>query len=182
MGKCSIFGVNLDFTPSDKQQNVLQVEDYKEIDFDIYQCTINGEHIIAEKIGVYNDFPVIQFKTTINNTIYDCEAILTKNSDVKFFLNENALRFYREIIPSVKPVIVTEKAEQIIPKNTIYEKELTDTANELLKQYEENATKIYKNKIEEYKKNKQKIINELRQYFETKTDDVKGQFGEQFME
>ena len=47
--------------------NIIQVESYDEIFFDVYEFEINGNKHIAEKIGVYSEDPVVSVPVVEGN-------------------------------------------------------------------------------------------------------------------
>ena len=112
MGKYSIFGVNLEPKETHNKKNVIKVTGKKEIFFDVFECKLNGQKIVVEKVGEYSGLPVVNFELKIDNSIYSCEAMLVEGNQSDLFLNEETLKLTKKI-PTTKeaPVqnIITEK-------------------------------------------------------------------------
>lgn len=159
MYNCSIFGVEIQSKTTNNQHNVIKVTNKKEIFYDVFECILNGEKIIVEKIDEYNGLPVVSFELKIKNKIYNCEAVLVQENQSGLFLNGKTLKFVKKIEqPSVKKVI-TEEVEKVIPVNTVYEDKVRDVSEKIIKESEEKAQKLYDNRIKDYKKQKQLITN-----------------------
>ena len=85
MGKYSIFGVNLKPKETRNKQNVIKVTSKEEIFFDVFECKINGEKIVVEKVAEYNGLPVVKFELKIDDSFYLCEAMLVEDNQSDLF-------------------------------------------------------------------------------------------------
>ena len=58
--------------------NIIQVESFDEVFFDVYEFEINGNKYIAEKIGDYSDDPVVSVPIVEGNNKLEAPFILRK--------------------------------------------------------------------------------------------------------
>ncbi len=60
--------VNTTLTCSD--YNIIQVENFDEVFFDVYSFEINGSQVVAEKVGDHNGSPIISVPSLSKTALY----------------------------------------------------------------------------------------------------------------
>jgi hypothetical protein len=103
--------------------NIIQVESYDEIFFDVYEFEINGNKHIAEKIGVYSEDPVVSVPVVEGNNKLEAPFILRRGK-FEVYYNPSNSKFLETITEEVGsdielPVIEEEIEEElvVIPEN-----------------------------------------------------------------
>ena len=182
MSKWSIFDVPLTPKFTEDSRNVLKVNSKKEIFFDVFECTFNGENIIVEKIGEEDGLPIVKFETIRDSTKLSCEAILVVGNECELFLNENNLQFIKNIKKPIVKNIIQEKVEKVIPVDTVYESKVKNLSEKIIAESEEKANKLYDSKLQEYKSRKQEITQQAEQYLNDKSESIKRELNEQFID
>ena len=182
MSQWSVFGVDITPKFTDDNKNVLKVTSKKEIFFDVYECMYNDKNIIVEKVGTSDGLPIVSFEAIKNNKKYKCEALLVESGESELFLNENHLQFLKSIQKTPVKTIIEEKVKKVIPSNTIYEDKVRDVSEKIIKESQEKAQKLYDNKLEEYKKQKQLIAKQAEEYLNEKSESIRQELYEQYID
>lgn len=161
--------------------NIIQVENFDEVFFDVYEFEINGNKYIAEKIGDYSDDPVVSVPIVEGNNKLEAPFILRKGV-FEVYYNPSNSRFLETIteeestdteIPLIKEeveeelVVIPEKKDQILEEINIAKQQAIDTAQQekerLLKEAVDEIK--VKNELikEEVESIKQDLINDFYQ-------------------
>ena len=184
MKKWSIFGVNVTpkFTKEDK--NILKVNNKKEIFFDVFECKFNGEDIIIEQVGETDGLPIVRFETIKDKTKLVCEAILVEDNECGLIINEDNLEFVKNIETSPVKTLIQEEIEKTlpVPVNTVYEDKVKDISKKIIAESEEKAHELYEIKLQQYKDKKQKIADQAEKYLTEKSESVKRELNEQYID
>jgi hypothetical protein len=179
MSKYSLFGVNIHPETTHNKNNILKVSSKKEIFFDIFECTFNGEKIIVEKINEFDNKPLVEFKLKKDNKVIICKALLEVGKENNLFLYEKVKK------PTKKVEVITEKTNKVVNKKAIKDKkrkiEENDTklinsmANEAIKLLEEKQKLKEKEKLEEAKRiekarriEEERLVKEAKKLLEEK--------------
>jgi len=103
--------------------NIIQVENFDEVFFDVYEFEINGNKYIAEKIGVYSDDPVVSVPVVEGSNKLEAPFILRRGK-FEVYYNPSNSKFLETITEEVGsdielPVIEEEIEEElvVIPEN-----------------------------------------------------------------
>ena len=161
--------------------NIIQVESFIEVFFDVYEFEINGNKYIAEKIGDYSDDPVVSVPIVEGNNKLEAPFILRKGV-FEVYYNPSNSRFLETIteevstdieIPLIKEeveeelVVIPEKKDQILEEINIAKQQAIDTAQrekERLLKEAVDEIKVKNDLIkEEVESIKQDLINDFYQ-------------------
>jgi hypothetical protein len=182
MGKYSIFGVNLEPKETRNKQNVIKVTSKEEIFFDVFECKINGQKVIVEKIGEYSGLPVVKFELKIDNSFYSCEAMLVEGKQSDLFLNEETLKLTKKIQPELaKPVqkIITEKNDTTQITNFKSTKKISE---EIINESQKNVDILKQNKLEHKKKKQLEETKQAEEYLNEKAENIKNDLKEEYID
>jgi len=98
--------------------NIIQVESFDEVFFDVYEFEINGNKYIAEKVGVYSDDPVVSVPIVEGSSRLEAPFILRKGKFEVYYnpANSKFLETITEEVDSVieLPVIKEEVEEELV--------------------------------------------------------------------
>jgi hypothetical protein len=98
------------FTNSDR--NILQVENFEEVFFDVYEFEISGSKYPVEKISEYNGNPVVSVPVLVEGkSIHEYPFILVKGNFEVIF-NEDNKTFNRSLITDSN----TDELELFLPE------------------------------------------------------------------
>ena len=150
-----IFTKNVNFIPTTEDKNILQIEKYEEVFFDVYEIIINSEKFISEKIGEYDKNPIVKIPVEINGIKKDYPFILIEGKFQIIFNSKN--EFIKESINE------NVKTEEFFINS--FEKEFVDIQekkNNIL-EYIENVKKTAKRQTDEYNKNQLKILEQQKE-------------------
>ena len=98
------------FTSSDL--NILTVESFEEVFFDVYEFEINGSKFIAEKTSVYKGSPVVSIPVVIGSKEYSAPFVLTEGKFEVLF-NENNKVFTGSSEVTAEDLSIFEKEEVV---------------------------------------------------------------------
>ena len=170
-----VFDQNVNVSISSTDHNILVVENYDEIYFDIFEIEINGKKYNAERVSTYKSRPVVNVPKIFEDKEYIAPFVLEKGKQEILF-NENNLKFVKKVeeekfeLPiyqeEVVEDIVLEKRESIL-KDIV-------KARKLAKQYAED---IKLKKIEEANN----IIDNNEKQLQLYVEDVKENLTQEFL-
>ena len=170
-----IFDQEVDVSISTIDHNILVVENYDEVYFDIYEIEINKKKYNAEKISSFKGRPVVNVPLIYENKQYTAPFVLEKGKQEILF-NENNLKFVKEIKDEelLLPVFEEEVVEEIVLEKK--ESILKDIAKarKLAKQYAED---IKLKKIDEANN----IISNNEEKLKLYVEDVKDELTNEFL-
>lgn len=158
-----IFTENVEFISTSDDKNILQIENYEEIFFDVYEISINGNKFVSEKIGEYEKNPIVKIPVEINGIKKNYPFILHEGKFQIVFNEKNEL--IQEYIEE-EASIITEEIEEVEEySKESFEKELIDIQEKKHKilEYIENVKKTAKQQTDEYNKNQLKILEQQKE-------------------
>lgn len=142
---------------SNIDKNILQVESFEEIFFDVFEIKINNNKYLVEKISEYDNNPVVEIPITIGGEKALHKFIL-KQGKFKVFFNENSIP--EDSYTDPNPVITEDVSEDIENFENSFEDELPILEykkDELIKEIE--SAKAYAEKqVDEYNQLKLKEL------------------------
>ena len=169
------------FTSSDL--NIIQVENFVEVFFDVYEIEINGNKYIAEKIGDYHGSPVVNVPIVEDSNKLEAPFIL-KKGEFEVFYNPKNSKFLETIeevtsheldlpviVEAIKeePVVIAEKKDKVLEDiNIAKRKAIEEAQNEKARLLKEAVDEIkikndfIKSEVDTIKKD---LVNEF--YSET---------------
>jgi len=169
-----IFDQTVEVSISNVDYNILVVENYDEVYFDIYEILINNKKYNAEKISTYKSRPVVNIPIVFENKEYIAPFVLEKGKQEVLF-NESNLTFVKDIREEefILPTIEEEIVEDIVlEKKESILKDITN-ARKLAKQYAED---IKLKKIEEANNIISNNEEKLQLYIEDVKDNLTNEF------
>jgi hypothetical protein len=158
-----IFTENVNFISTSGDKNILQIENYEEVFFDVYEISINGKKFISEKIGEYEKKPIVKIPVEIDGIKKEYPFILNEGKFQIVFNEQNQL--IQESVEENIPAITEEFDEVEEYSKESFEKELIDIQekkNKIL-EYIENVKKTAKQQTDEYNKNQLKILEQQKE-------------------
>jgi|LakMenE18May11ns_1017448.scaffolds.fasta_scaffold9959660_2 hypothetical protein len=158
-----IFTENVNFISTSGDKNILQIENYEEVFFDVYEISINGKKFISEKIGEYEKKPIVKIPVEIDGIKKEYPFILNEGKFQIVFNEQNEL--IQESVEENIPAITEEFDEVEEYSKESFEKELIDIQekkNKIL-EYIENVKKTAKQQTDEYNKNQLKILEQQKE-------------------
>jgi hypothetical protein len=155
---CQVNNVNIDLVYSDTiEENIISINSKKELFFDVYECIINDEKLVLEKVGDSELGPKVLLEVNIEGKNYSAEAILVDNGSNYVELNKENIYFIRTI-PEENFTLQGSEIEEI------------DIDNE---EQSGNTEVNYENIIEHHVNNKLVFLHELEEQFEEKIVSLK---------
>jgi hypothetical protein len=135
--------------------NILTVEDFQEIFFDVFEFEINGKKFIAEKVSEYKGAPVVDIPLVMEGKEYNALFVVHQGAFEVLFNKSSAV--YKRDVDIESTLHIKESHEEL--EEIIFEKK-EDILTEI-SQARQSAEKYAK-------KLKQQKINEAAQYFDEK--------------
>ena len=169
-----IFDQKVDVSISNIDHNILVVENYDEVYFDIFEIEINKKKYNAEKISTYKGRPVVNVPLVFENKEYTAPFVLERGKQEVLF-NENNLKYVKKVKDEefILPVFEEEVVDEIVLEKK--ESILKDIAKarKLAKQYAED---IKLKKIDEANNVISNNEKKLKLYVEDVKDDLTNEF------
>ena len=122
--------------------NIIQVENFAEVFFDVYEIEINGNKYIAEKIGDYHGSPVVNVPIVEDSNKLEAPFIL-KRGKFEVFYNPKNSKFLETIeevtlhelelpiiVEAIKeePVVIAEKKDKVLEDINIAKRKAIEEA------------------------------------------------------
>jgi hypothetical protein len=138
--------------------NILTVEDFQEIFFDVFEFEINGKKFVAEKVSEYKGSPVVDVPLVLEGKEFTAPFVL-QTGKFEILFNKNNSTFVKEVVNEQQELVIeyVDKDEEV--EDIIFEKK-EDILREIA-QARHSAVR-YVEKL------KQQKINEAAQYFDEK--------------
>jgi hypothetical protein len=148
--------------------NIIQVEDFVEVFFDVYEIEINGNKYIAEKIGDYHGNPVVNVPIVEDSNKLEAPFIL-KKGEFEVFYNPKNSKFLEEIHTSIDteielPVIVEDVEEELVVLPEKKEKILEDienARNQAIQEAHSEKGRLLQEAVLEIKEKNERVKNEI---------------------
>ena len=157
---CKVNNIEIELKYSDNiEENIISINSKKELFFDVYECVINNEKIILEKVGESDLGPKVLLEVNIDGKKYSAEAVLVDNDSNYVELNKENIYFIRKIPDEDKS------------PSEIMQDELEPIINE--EEKSDNIEVNYENIIEHHVNNKLVFLHELEEQFEEKIVSLK---------
>jgi hypothetical protein len=93
----TVFSEKVQPTFTNSDLNVIIVEDFNEIFFDVFELEINGNKFVAEKVSEKNGKPIVSIPLTHNNQKKNVLFLLEKGKKTEIFYNESNDRSTRPV-------------------------------------------------------------------------------------
>lgn len=145
-----LFSEKVKPTLTNSPLNILQVENYEEIFFDVYEVEVNKTKYPVEKVSEHNGNPVVSVPVVIEGKKSFYPFILIKGKPEVLFNENNTMDKIVDNFQIIEETI-SQKVESVPPVVEIIEKpkkiEITDNKREILEQIEKaklNAKKEVK--------------------------------------
>ena len=174
--------VNPTFTNS--VHNILTVESYEEVFFDVFEFEINGTKYIAEKDSTFKGSPVISIPVVEDGVSKSISFILTEgdrfevlyNKDVASCIEGNVVEesVIEEELHSLQPLI--EEEEAIIDIEGQYKEDIFEEIENTRKLAGEYAERIKLQKIEEANDTIEEKQLAIKQFLDIAKDDLLDEF------
>ena len=145
--------------------NIIQVESFDEVFFDVYEFEINGNKYIAEKVGVYSDDPVVSVPIVEGSSRLEAPFILRKGK-FEVYYNPSNSKFLETITEEVDsgielPVIKEEVEEELVI--------IPETKDKILEEI--NTAK--QQAVEAAQREKERLLKEAVDEIKVKNDLIK---------
>ena len=178
----SIFGAKILPKFTNDFKNILKVSSKKEIFFDVFECQLNGENIIVEKIGHYENAPIVRFEIKDDGKAFNCEALLVIDKENDLYLNENNLEFSKNIKTPIVEKAIIEEVKKTIPNDILHERRVQNISDKIVAESEAKAKLIQEAKLEEYNQKKQEVNRQAEQFLSEKAQNIKDDLNEQYLD
>jgi len=173
-----LFSEEVNYTSSNSPLNILQVENFDEIFFGVYEVEINGRKYVAEKVSEDNGNPIVSIIVENDGVSAEHSFVLVKgkqeiyfnhSSDPSAIINniEESVE-EDEIIAiieesSIDDVVIDNKKQQILEEINKIKKDATKKSLEILEQNKLKKIQDIKNESARKQKALQKVLNESRE-------------------
>ena len=138
--------------------NILTVEDFQEVFFDVFEFEINGKKFIAEKVSEYKGSPVIDVPLVLEGKEFTAPFVLQAGK-FEILFNKNNSTFVKEVVNEQQEIAIEYKDKDEEVEDIIFEKK-----EDILKEIAQarQSAERYVDKL------KQQKISEATQYFDKK--------------
>ena len=154
---CQVNNIDINLIYSDTiEENIISIDAKKELFFDVYECVVNGEKLILEKVGDSELGPKVLLEINIEGKKYSAEAILVDNGSTYVELNKENIYFIRTV----------PEENLTVEESEIPEVDIDDETSD-------NIEVNYENIIEHHVNNKLVFLHELEEQFEEKIVSLK---------
>jgi hypothetical protein len=157
-----LFGERVEHTFTNSPHNILQVKDYNEIFFDVYEIELNNGKYPVEKISEESGMPVVSIPIIVEGVEREVSFVLARGDKNFIFLNSENKNLLKSDEPLVKsdesveinleiPQILHEDVDEHSQESYFQEskKEILDQIEDAKKQAIRQASRIKKKKLEE---------------------------------
>ncbi len=153
MSSCKIGDTVINITYTNDERNILKVNNKKEIFFDVFECSVEGDKVVLETIDHYKDLPIVAVEFNKEGKLYNCEAVLVEDEINELSVNKENLYFLRSVNEE-------KDVEEIV--------EDIDEVESIVEDNGDNIGINYENIIEHHVNNKLVFLHALEEQFEEK--------------
>lgn len=164
--------VNPTFTSS--KHNILTVESYSEIFFDVFEFEINGTTYIAEKLSEYKGMPVVTIPVIEEDKKSTIPFVLSEGSFEVLYNNENSVFISGEVDECILESIMIE--DDVVDIARDYKDGLLEEVEVAKQHAAEYAERIKLQKIAEADKTIEEKKQSIREFFNTARVDLLDEF------
>lgn len=176
-----LFSEEVDYTSSSSPLNILQVENFEEIFFGVYEVEINGKKYAAERVSDKDGNPVVSVIVEHNKQSSEYPFLLLKGKQEIFF-NENIestallessndsyedeeeiVEFINESTPIEIDEVFDTKKQQVIEEITKIKKDATEKSLKILEKNKLKKIQAIRNESIKKKKSLEKFLESSRQ-------------------
>lgn len=151
-----LFSEKVEPTFTSSNLNILTVEDFQEIFFDVFEFEINGKKFIAEKVSKYKGLPVVDVPLVLEGKEFIAQFVLQRGKFEVLFNRDNSTYVGEVVEERVEPVI------EYTDRETEVEEMIFEKKDDILKEIN-----LARQSAEKYvEKLKQQKIDEAVQYFD----------------
>jgi len=138
--------------------NILTVEDFQEVFFDVFEFEINGKKFVAEKVSEYKGSPVVDIPLVLEGKEFTAPFVL-QTGKFEILFNKNNSTFVKEVVCEQQ-----EPAIEYVDKDDEVEELIFEKKEDILREITQarQSAERYVDKL------KQQKINEAAQYFDEK--------------
>ena len=165
--------VNPTFTSSG--HNIITVESYDEVFFDVFEFEINGTKYIAEKQSEYRGNPVVLIPVVEGEVSKDMPFILMKGNQFDVVYNANNNVIEEDTNTPIEKIIIEEEEVDIVGD---YKKDIFEEIESAKKLADEYAERVKLQKIEEANKSIEEKQQEIKDFFAEARGDLLQEFNE----
>ena len=153
-----LFSEKVSPTFTSSNLNILTVEDFQEVFFDVFEFEINGKKFIAEKVSEYKGSPVIDIPLVLEGKEFTAPFVL-QTGKFEILFNKNNSTFVKEVVYEQQ-----EPAIEYVDKDDEVEELIFEKKEDILKEIAQarQSAERYVDKL------KQQKISEATQYFDKK--------------
>ena len=153
MSSCKIGDTVINITYTNDERNILKVNNKKEIFFDVFECSVEGDKVVLETIDHYKDLPIVAVEFNKEGKLYNCEAVLVEDEINELSVNKENLYFLRSVNEE-------KDVEEIV--------EDIDEGESIVEDNGDGIGINYENIIEHHVNNKLVFLHALEEQFEEK--------------
>ena len=95
--------------------NILTIESFEEVFFDVYELEINGNKFIAEKTSDYKGSPVVTIPVVIGSEEYSAPFVLVKGKFEVLFNEDNKVFIGSSEVPEEDLSIFDQEEDIVLP-------------------------------------------------------------------
>ena len=161
--------VNSTFTSSG--HNILTVESYDEVFFDVFEFEINGTKYIAEKLSVYKGSPVVSIPVVENEIKKNVPFVLMEGA-FEVVYNGDETPEEADVVDEIAAIVAEEKIDVALE----YKDDLLQEIAEAKQLAAEYADRIKLQKIEEADKTIEEKKQDVKNFFDTTKVDLLDEF------
>ena len=153
-----LFSEKVSPTFTSSNLNILTVEDFQEVFFDVFEFEINGKKFVAEKASEYKGSPVVNIPLVLEGKEFTAPFVL-QTGKFEILFNKNNSTFVKEVVCEQQEPAIEYKDKDEEVEDIIFEKK-----EDILKEIAQarQSAERYVEKL------KQQKINEAAQYFDEK--------------
>jgi hypothetical protein len=145
--------------------NIIQVESFDEVFFDVYEFEINGNKYIAEKIGDYSGDPVVSVPIVEGSSRLEAPFILRKGK-FEVYYNPSNSKFLETITEEVDSVIELPVIKEEVEEELVIIPEKKDKILEEINTAKQQA-------VEAAQREKERLLKEAVDEIKVKNDLIK---------
>jgi hypothetical protein len=174
----TVFSEKVDPTFTSSDLNIIVVENFQEIFFDVFELEINGNKYVAEKVSGRDGKPVVSIPLTHNGQKKNVPFLLEKGNKTEVYYNESNTRLIRPVretkIEKIDILnLVESKIQERVPLFEIPDveravdniKAVKESAVEYLNKCRSEYVEAQKREIDSFENKKRQEIKKLNEEY-----------------
>lgn len=171
-----LFSEKVQPTFTSSNHNIITVENYEEVFFDVFEFEINGTKYIAEKQTSYRGKPVVSIPVVEEGVRKEIPFILVEGDSFNVLYNKQNTTFSEMLTETAEPSVDVLIEDEVVNIVEDYKGEALGEVRAAMQLAQTHAEEVKRQKLQEAKEQIIEERKEVERFFDNAKSDLLGEF------